>query len=135
MVLALSLQGCELESIAHHIAFWREKPSYIASFVVVKPGAPMKNATLNSCELSDIPKELQCSGNGFCREWSHNKTRSKARISTQPMRFCECDRDWADPECRTRRKSQTTTWLLSMFAGFLGVDQYYLGEELLAAVK
>ncbi|CAE8641228.1 unnamed protein product, partial [Polarella glacialis] len=41
--------------------------------------------------------------------------------------FCKCDSGWADPECRTKRKSQITTYGLTIFAGFLGADLFYLG--------
>jgi TM2 domain-containing membrane protein YozV len=44
-----------------------------------------------------------------------------------PASFCECDRDWADPECRTPRKSQAVAYFLSVFFGFLGADLFYLG--------
>lgn len=34
---------------------------------------------------------------------------------------------WADPECSTERKSQLTAFLLSIFFGIFGADQFYLG--------
>lgn len=42
--------------------------------------------------------------------------------------FCKCFRDWADPECRTKRKSQMTAFFLSVFVGFFGADRFYLME-------
>jgi hypothetical protein len=31
--------------------------------------------------------------------------------------MCECDPDWADPECRTKRKSQAVAYTLALFLG------------------
>jgi len=45
----------------------------------------------------------------------------------QSLQFCSCDQDWADPECATERKSQATAFAISIFGGFLGLDQFYLG--------
>merc|ERR1712113_656133 len=59
---------------------------------------------------------------GHCRQWYQNS------IDPFPMFFCDCERDWADPECRTRRKSQAKAFLLSLFTGYIGLDHFYLGE-------
>jgi TM2 domain-containing membrane protein YozV len=42
---------------------------------------------------------------------------------------------WADPECKTKRKSQIVAFLLSLFTGFLGFDEFYLGNIALGFVK
>jgi TM2 domain-containing membrane protein YozV len=49
--------------------------------------------------------------------------------------FCACERDWAGPECRTRRKSQRKAFLLTLFGGFLGADYFYLGMPVLGMAK
>lgn len=51
------------------------------------------------------------------------------------MSFCSCDHDWADPECRTRRLSQTKVFLLSLFGGIVGADYFYLGLPLWGIAK
>lgn len=50
----------------------------------------------------------------------------KASASGKTTQFCMCYRDFADPECRTRRKSQMTAYFLSVFLGFFGADHFYL---------
>lgn len=128
-LLALCLQGCD--PIGHATSAWEEKPSYLLNFQFIPTkakthmqyeGRPDARTGLSSCDVPDLPKEQQCSGNGICKPWDPNATRFAA------MYFCECDRDWADPECRTRRKSQAKAYLLSLFTGYLGFDRFYLGE-------
>jgi len=121
LMFGMNLQGCIPAS--HPTAIWQSKASYITNFQVFAPNqdAPI----LNSCEQADLPPALQCSGHGFCRTFgAHTK-----------LAFCDCDRDWADPECRTRRKSQKTTYFLSLFFGWLGADAFYLGDYWTAAAK
>ncbi|CAE8600746.1 unnamed protein product, partial [Polarella glacialis] len=122
-----SLQGCV--DVGHEAAAWETRPSYLLSFQVVPDQRAKGNATegkavLNSCEIADLPKEKQCSGNGKCASWSDASYSPRGK----GMSFCQCDRDWMDPECRTPRKSQQKAFLLSMFGGFLGLDRFYLGE-------
>lgn len=50
--------------------------------------------------------------------------------SSPPLAFCHCERDWADPECGTKRKSQTKAFFWSLFLGFAGADYFYLGFPL-----
>jgi len=52
-----------------------------------------------------------------------------------PISFCQCDRDWADPECGTQRKSQRTAFFWSLFLGFTGADYFYLGYPLWGLAK
>jgi hypothetical protein len=84
-----------------------------------------KKAILNSCSDPSINAALKCNGHGQCKDWgdlSVGETPGLDRLS-----FCDCDSYWADPECMTQRKSQLTAFLLSLFLGVFGVDQFYLG--------
>lgn len=114
---AVSLQGCDVDVPRHTVGNWRQHPDYLVQYEFIPPGQTGPTATLNSCS-ADVAQTLQCSGHGYCRALS---------MRPNSVSFCLCDRDWSDPECRTPRKSQTTTFLLSLFGGFLGADLYYLG--------
>jgi len=127
---ALGLHGCDYAVPHHEVGNWRRKPDYLVSFEFIRPGQPASTAILNSCS-EGVPETLQCSGRGYCKEWNQKATRSKGR----GVSFCECDRDWADPECRTPRKSQVTTFLLALFGGPLGLDLFYLGFHLWGCLK
>lgn len=126
--LALALQGCDIDVPQHKLGNWRAKSDYLFSFEYRAPGGAA--AQLNSCMATGAPATEQCSGRGFCREWD-----SEVGSSANPLAFCVCDRDWADPECRTRRKSQVKAFLCSLFGGFLGIDYFYLGYPLWGVVK
>jgi len=122
-LLAVSLQGCSLDDIvAHSTPMWRTKPTYLMSFQYIQHGRSANQGVLNSCELEHLPAQEQCSGNGVCKTWNEDS----ARIYPKPLSFCQCDRSFADPECRTRRKSQIVAYFLSVFAGYLGVDHLYM---------
>jgi len=112
----------------HHVGNWRGKKDYLLEFQFVPPGETSAGAILNSCSLSNLAQTLQCSGRGLC------KPLDPANLAN-PISFCECDAGWADPECRTRRKSQAVAYVLSLFLGFLGADQFYLGFPVRGAVK
>jgi TM2 domain-containing membrane protein YozV len=74
---------------------------------------------------------MRCNGHGRCRDWfSAVGPAQQKRLS-----FCDCDTNWADPECRTPRKSQLTAFILSLFFGIFGVDQFYLGWPLWGTLK
>lgn len=125
---AFALQGCNLQDISnidvpsHSVGNWRKETDYLLSYEFVPPGGSALDARLNSCSLEHLSQTLQCNGRGVCRMWI-----SDGLVHGHPTSFCECDRDWADPECRTHRKSQAATFLLSLFFGFLGFDHFYLG--------
>jgi len=121
-MVALSLQGCDMDVPIHNVANWRANPDYLLSHQYVPPGGSVQSSNLNSCSYPGLSQTLQCSGRGTCKLWSKNLE--------NPLAFCECDRDWADPECRTKRKSQIVAYTLSIFGGFLGADQFYLGHVL-----
>jgi len=127
-VLALSLQGCSYDVPVHTVGNWRAEPDYLMKNEFVPPGGSARSASLNSCSIQRLSQTLQCSGRGVCKLWDTNNM-------DNTLSFCECDRDWADPECRTKRKSQLVAYLLSMFFGFLGLDQFYLGFTLQGIVK
>jgi len=52
-----------------------------------------------------------------------------------PVTFCQCERDWADPECGTKRKSQRSAFFYSLFLGWAGADYFYLGYPLWGVAK
>jgi len=125
VMAAVSLQGCDVDVPRHAVGNWRQHPDYLVQYEFIAPGQTGPTATLNSCS-ADVSQTLQCSGHGYCRA-----------LSMQPnsVSFCLCDQNWSDPECRTPRKSQTTTFLLSLFGGFVGADLYYLGYPIWAFCK
>jgi len=120
LVVLVSMQGCNYEVPVHHVGNWRGEPDYLISYEFVPPGGTVRDARLNSCSLSRLSQTLQCSGRGVCKSWDMQQL-------SNTQAFCTCDRDWADPECRTKRKSQLAAYLLSIFFGPFGVDQFYLG--------
>jgi TM2 domain-containing membrane protein YozV len=131
VLLALAVQGCELDRDldmpSHQVGNWQTQPDYTLTYEFVAPGKYPNQATLNSCD-KELSSSLQCSGRGICKAWYPDD-------ETSSMNFCACNRDWADPECRTQRKSQSYAFLLSLFLGYLGADQLYLGFSTWAALK
>lgn len=143
---AASLQGCVVgttgpwgQSIVptHHVGNWRSAINYLLTYEYVPPGASIQAAALNSCKPGVAPTEMQCGGHGVCKQWG-SATRLKEGDkpnSRAPISFCQCDRDWADPECKTPRKSQFTAFMYSVFLGFFGADLIYLGYYAWAVLK
>jgi len=131
VVLALVVQGCELDRDldmpSHQTGNWHKAPDYLLTYEFIPTGRYPNQATLNSCD-NQLSSSLQCSGRGVCKAWYPDD-------ETSTMNFCECFRDWADPECRTERKSQSYAYCLALFLGFLGADQLYLGFPTYAAMK
>jgi TM2 domain-containing membrane protein YozV len=113
---------------SHTVGNWRQEPDYLIAYEFIPPGGSPRNALLNSCMLERLSSTLQCNGRGVCKRWNDEDL-------DNPTAFCECDRDWADPECRTRRKSQAVAWVLSLFFGYLGADYFYLGSTMLGVLK
>lgn len=107
---------------SHAVGNWRAEPDYLIQYEFIPPGGTAQDGKINSCSLTYLSSMLQCSGRGMCKMWADD-----GHLHNHPATFCECDRDWADPECRTRRKSQATAYFLSLFLGILGADQFYLG--------
>jgi len=124
----LQLQGCDLRVPQHTVGNWRAKEDYLIKHQYIPPGSGPENAILNSCSLERLAQTLQCSGRGVCRPWFKNNLNN-------PIMFCECDRDWADPECRTPRKSQVIAYMLSLFLGLFGADLFYMGFPVIGAAK
>lgn len=116
----------------HAVGAWRAGPSYLNKFKYLPPGKNAPDAVLNSCSQRDAPAALQCNGKGYCRAWS---TTSNVAEQSNPISFCYCDRDWTDPECGTKRKSQMSAFFWSLFLGFLGADYFYLGFPLWGMAK
>ena len=79
--------------------------------------------------------ELRCNGHGHCAEWYDAAPASFQRPANSSLTFCECDRDWTGPECSMQRKSQLTAFVLSLFLGPAGADQFYLGWYVMGAIK
>jgi len=130
--VAVSLQGCDANIPTHAVGAWRGKPNYLNEFKYLPAGKNANSAVLNSCSQKDASPTQQCNGRGFCRPFSTNVIVSQ---QSSPLAFCQCDRDFADPECGTQRKSQSTAFFLSLFLGFTGADYFYLGYPLLAGFK
>eukprot|EP00929_Paragymnodinium_shiwhaense_P089211 TRINITY_DN49402_c0_g1_i1.p1 TRINITY_DN49402_c0_g1~~TRINITY_DN49402_c0_g1_i1.p1 ORF type:complete len:645 (-),score=125.86 TRINITY_DN49402_c0_g1_i1:137-2071(-) len=138
-VAAVSLQGCELNSktssllgAGHSTANWEAKPNYLDTFSVIPEGQPASKAALNSCGYGDIHPEANmqvCGGHGFCKVFNASTNMRR------PLMMCQCNLYWADPECRTPRKSQAAAYLLSVVGGPLGLDHFYLGDWLTGVLK
>lgn len=122
------LQGCDAKVPEHNVGNWRAEEDYLIKYAYLPPGAGPADSILNSCSLDRLAQTLQCSGRGICKPWDDNNLNN-------PVMFCDCDRDWADPECRTPRKSQVVAYLLSLFLGPFGADLFYLGYPILGALK
>lgn len=125
----LSSSTAEKNWVSNHgVGNWRSKPDYLIKFQYIPPGGSAKGALLNSCSLQNLAQTLQCSGRGVCKPFDPNNM-------DNPLSFCHCDRDYADPECRTKRRSQATAYLLSLFLGMFGIDKFYLGFPAVGAAK
>jgi len=132
--VATLLQGCGLIVPRHAVANWEAQESYLVTYSYTLPQS--SNIWLNSCDDPDIPVSLRCNGHGRCVEWFEAYSPvMDSNSSLASLNFCECDEAWADPECTTQRKSQVTAFLLSMFFGMFGADQFYLGFMLSGCLK
>mmetsp|Transcript_63945 Transcript_63945/g.101411 ORF Transcript_63945/g.101411 Transcript_63945/m.101411 type:complete len:316 (+) Transcript_63945:108-1055(+) len=122
-IMSATLQGCFLgHAFSHPTPSWMDYAPYWTLFQYIPEGATAKKAIYNSC-LLNLPTSEQCSGHGECKAFRPDLN----VINGAPTKFCKCFRDWADPECRTKRKSQMTAYFLSIFGGYLGLDRFYLG--------
>lgn len=112
----------------HKVGNWRLKENYLKKFAYFPPGAAQGKYIHNSCSVPNLAHTLSCSGHGVCNTWDNVDVHN-------PVRFCNCDPEWADPECRTRRKSKAVAYTLALFIGFTGADQFYLGYPISGAGK
>lgn len=138
MVLcAVSLQGCSFLIPSHRVPNWKKSDDYLVEYEYVPQGQSQTAATLNSCITKASQGGQVCSGRGQCKSWSHQPLKMINATETRPqgISFCKCEPGWADPECRTQRKSQLVTFFLSLFLGFFGADHFYLGFILSGVLK
>jgi len=137
---AVSLQGCNIPS--NTVPAWARQPNYLTEFQFLKPGMPESEAVINSCNprAKSVPSE-QCGGHGYCSAWNpqgeYDATDAAlyAGVPWYPIGFCQCDPEWADPECLTKRKSQSVVFGLAVFLGPVGADWIYLGLPYIGAAK
>lgn len=125
----VSLQGCFLTIPEHNTPAWLSKTNYLVKYEYIPPGQSSASATLNSCSPGAAARQV-CSGRGECALWSGPDLTSSESYTTQVQLatfFCKCDAEWADPECKTRRKSQLKAFAWSMVFGVFGADHFYLG--------
>lgn len=127
--LCIGLQGCDLPHIegyfpiatmdvpTHKVALWRQKEEVYIKYSYKNPNTGQRR--FNSCMDKYMSAQTVCNGNGYCSPFDRNNI-------VKPNFFCRCDLGWAGPECNVKQKSQTVAWLLSLFLGPFGADQYYL---------
>lgn len=137
---ATSLQGCSLFIPSHRVPNWKKDSDYLVRFEHVPAGKLETAATLNSCNILNSPEgDEVCSGRGQCKPWSIQPLKVASLNATvsslNALSFCECDYQWADPECRTKRKSQMKAFFLSLVAGIFGADRFYLGLWVSGCIK
>lgn len=109
----------------HKVAYWRQKPdAYIKnSYKNPKTG----KVSFNSCMDKDVSAQDVCSSNGICAPFD--------KYNVHPVFYCQCYLRWAGIECSIPRKSQLIAWLLSLFLGIFGADQYYLQQYFWCGMK
>lgn len=119
LVALTTLQGCDVTAPLHEIANWRTHESYLYTYSYT---APLEQTLLlNSCSNGEFPETMQCSGHGYCESlWT-------LANGTYGPSFCVCNVEWAGPECAVHRQRQSVAFMYSLFLGFLGADQFYLG--------
>lgn len=136
--IALVLQGCEPTALyrskdvpridgylgivnlripSHPQPFWRAKRSYWDKFAYREPVT--KKLAFGSCMNPAVNGLEVCSGQGHCMPWD-------AEDLSNPVFFCECNKQFAGPECNYKRKSQAKAWAYSLLLGPTGADMFYL---------
>jgi TM2 domain-containing membrane protein YozV len=109
----------------HNIGAWRKEQDFTVTDAFVKADGKM---IFNSCSDPTADTLTVCSGRGHCEPWDPNDV-------AHPVSFCKCEDSYAGPECRTKRKSQVVTFVLSVFGGMFGLDMFYLGFNVVGAIK
>lgn len=125
IVCSICLQGCNIAVPRHQTGNWQAKVNYLTNYQYSPPGQRAGKAILNSCSNASISAALVCGGHGLCKDW--NDLMLGQSPGFRRLSFCSCNTYWADPECRTPRKSQVTAFVLSLFLGMFGIDELYLG--------
>lgn len=133
---AVCLQGCGVSIPYHYVGNWQMQQSYLEAYAYEPFGSAdvSRGPRLNSCSSSEseLPVALRCSGHGRCVDWFDLQ---EGNQTTSRLSFCQCDFEWSGPECGKQRKSQLTAFVLSLFLGYLGADQFYLGFWLAGLFK
>lgn len=126
---AATLQGCDLPLIegylpimspsvpTHKIGAWRAAVDYYEASSYKSPitGQP----SFNSCMDPAMNALTVCNGRGVCTPFNKMDV-------VNPIFFCKCNLGYGGMECEHKQKSQTVAWLLSLFFGWCGADEYYL---------
>lgn len=135
---SMTLQGCDLPLIegylpimsphipTHEIGAWRSMPDYYAESSYTSPdtGQP----SFNSCMDPAMNALTVCNGRGVCTPFNRMDV-------VNPMFFCKCNLGFGGMECQYKQKSQTTAWLISLFFGWIGADEYYLEFNFFVGLK
>jgi len=123
----------DLEIKTHPLGNWAANPSYFERIGYRKDNNNTSNSTLssalffNSCGDDELTAQTVCSGNGKCVAWNPDDILA--------VFFCQCDRGFAGVVCNHKRPSQSIAWLWSLFLGYFGADEIYLGWYYAAAAK
>jgi len=128
VLMAASLQGC---IPSHATANWRMKANYLKTYAYVPPGRAPWQAVLNTCQTQVTGGEV-CNGHGVCVGWFDKPA---GNVTQNALKFCKCEPEWTDPECQTMRKSQFHAFMLSIFLGMFGADNFYLEYYRLGILK
>ncbi|CAK9115435.1 Hypothetical protein SCF082_LOCUS53476 [Durusdinium trenchii] len=97
----------------HKLPYWRQEPDY---WVQNSYKDQTSKERFNSCTDSSLKIADVCSGKGSC-----------VPFGDSGISFCQCHPGYGGAECQSKRLSQLTAWLLCIFLGPFGADQYYLG--------
>jgi TM2 domain-containing membrane protein YozV len=123
--IKVDTRGMDSAMGMHNVGAWRQKPDFSVTDAFVRQDGKM---IFNSCSDPTADTLTVCGGRGHCEPWDRNDV-------AHPVSFCKCEEWYAGPECRTKRKSQVVTFLLSVFGGIFGLDMFYLGFSVMGAAK
>ena len=97
----------------HKLPYWRQEADY---WVQNSYQDATSKTRFNSCSDPSLKIADVCSGRGSCMPFGDTG-----------ISFCHCNPGYGGAECQSKRLSQLTAWLLCLFFGPFGADQYYLG--------